>query len=187
MRQSLKALVVLFASLSAGSLQELDESLYSAVRDGLRCDLADAYFSAASFAGGTECHLAANLALACFGDERMRQSAKLASAALGVGMLTTQLLKCAVGRERPEGQKLPRCRSSFPSGHATAAFAAAYVYGSQYPKLRVPLYIFAVSVALSRVYLGEHYPSDVLAGAAIGTAAGIVVVKSKNFVLALGL
>jgi len=101
-------------------------------------------------------------------------------------MLTAQILKCIVGRERPEDNDVPRCQSSFPSGHATAAFTSAYVFSSQYPRLTIPLYVLATSIAISRIYLGKHYPSDVIAGAAIGTAAGFVVMKNKNFVLSIG-
>ncbi len=57
---------------------------------------------------------------------------------------------------------------SFPSGHATLAFAAAYTL-AHYDKKRAPyFYVLAVLVAFSRIYLGYHYVSDVLAGAVVG-------------------
>ena len=65
---------------------------------------------------------------------------------------------------------------SFPSGHATTAFAAAAVVGALYPRLRIPVYGLAALVGLSRVYLGVHYTLDVLAGAALGIALGLGVV-----------
>ena len=57
---------------------------------------------------------------------------------------------------------------SFPSAHATTSFAAARLYGALIPA--APLYAAALLIALSRVYLGVHYPSDILAGALFGTA-----------------
>ena len=59
---------------------------------------------------------------------------------------------------------------SFPSGHTLHAVAFTLVAGSYYPVLAVPLAIFTALTATSRVMLGLHYPSDVLAGAALGGA-----------------
>jgi undecaprenyl-diphosphatase len=64
---------------------------------------------------------------------------------------------------------------SFPSSHSTSSFAAASAYGRLLP--RVPLYAAASAMALSRLYLGVHYPSDVAAGAALGTVVGSVACR----------
>jgi membrane-associated phospholipid phosphatase len=65
--------------------------------------------------------------------------------------------------------------ASLPSGHATTAFAAAVAIGALYPRARIPMWIFAATIALSRVVLAAHYPSDVLAGAAVGAAGALLV------------
>ncbi len=65
--------------------------------------------------------------------------------------------------------------SSFPSGHATVAFACATVLALAVPRLRWPLFGLAALVAFSRVYVGVHYPLDVLAGAALGVLIGLSV------------
>jgi membrane-associated phospholipid phosphatase len=57
---------------------------------------------------------------------------------------------------------------SFPSGHATVAFACATVLALAVPRLRWPLFALAAAIAWSRVYVGVHYPGDVLAGAVLG-------------------
>lgn len=81
-------------------------------------------------------------------------------------------VKLTVRRPRPELDDLPRLaptvsRLSFPSAHATTSFAAAAAYRSVGP---APiLYGFATLLAVSRPYLGVHYPTDVLAGVALGT------------------
>jgi undecaprenyl-diphosphatase len=64
---------------------------------------------------------------------------------------------------------------SFPSTHATVSFAFAYICTVVEPKLRVLVYTFAVVISLSRIYLGVHYPSDILAGALLGTGVGMIV------------
>ena len=62
--------------------------------------------------------------------------------------------------------------SSFPSGHAATAFAGAVAVAMLHPRLRWPLLGLAAAVALSRVYLGVHYWSDILAGSALGALTG---------------
>jgi undecaprenyl-diphosphatase len=66
---------------------------------------------------------------------------------------------------------------SFPSGHATVAFASATVLALAVPRLRVPLYVLAALIAFSRVYVGVHYPFDVLAGAVLGVGLAIALRK----------
>ena len=65
--------------------------------------------------------------------------------------------------------------SSFPSGHATVGFACATVLALSVPRLRWPLFALAAVIALSRIYVGVHYPLDVLAGAALGVSIGLAV------------
>jgi decaprenylphosphoryl-5-phosphoribose phosphatase len=82
-------------------------------------------------------------------------------------------IKLAVRRRRPDVPGLPPLTGtptglSFPSAHATSSFAAARVYSELVPG--TPLYALAGGLALSRLYLGVHWPSDSLAGAVLGTA-----------------
>jgi len=95
------------------------------------------------------------------------------------------VLKPLVHRQRPFEQQ-PTLRviggrpedPSFPSGHAANAFAAAWVLSGLLPALRGAWWGLAAAIAVSRVYLGVHYPSDVLGGALIGLACGAVVLKA---------
>lgn len=63
---------------------------------------------------------------------------------------------------------------SFPSGHTAASFAFAAAFAMQAPKkYSVPVLLLAVLISLSRLYVGVHYPTDILGGILIGTACGI--------------
>jgi undecaprenyl-diphosphatase len=63
---------------------------------------------------------------------------------------------------------------SFPSNHAINNFAAAAFFSKLFPKYKIVLFVSASLVAISRVYLGLHYPSDIIAGAAIGMIFGYI-------------
>jgi undecaprenyl-diphosphatase len=91
---------------------------------------------------------------------------------LGTYALNTAI-KPVVGRRRPEPPGLPALtqtptRLSFPSAHASTSFAGALSY-SRLGLPTAPLYVLASGLSLSRLYLGVHYPSDLLAGSLLGT------------------
>ncbi|HWI22210.1 MAG TPA: phosphatase PAP2 family protein [Baekduia sp.] len=110
--------------------------------------------------------------------DRPRRSQWLkATGVVGGSYLANIALKYAVRRKRPEIDGFPALTStvtslSFPSAHATTAFAAARTYSALVPAATAPLYVAAIMMALSRVSLGVHYPSDIVAGAALGTVIG---------------
>jgi membrane-associated phospholipid phosphatase len=98
-----------------------------------------------------------------------------ATGVVGAAYVVSTSIKLAIGRQRPVIEDLPHLMAtptglSFPSSHSTSSFAAARAYGRLLPA--GPLYAAAVAMALSRLYLGVHYPSDVAAGAALGTVVG---------------
>ncbi len=113
----------------------------------------------------------------------MRKQAVVLVAVLLVVLAVTQGLKALIDRDRPfttypSIEKLSSGGdSSFPSGHTLEAFAMAAAISFLFArkKIIIPVYIWAMLVAYSRMALGVHYPSDVLAGIVIGTLVGWVV------------
>lgn len=112
-------------------------------------------------------------------DKRMRQNALYVASSSAVNSLATMLIKKLVKRPRPfmanikiQAVYQPK-HYSFPSGHTSTSFTTATALSQAYPKwyVIVPSYIWAGSVSFSRLYLGVHYPTDVAAGALLGTGA----------------
>ena len=175
-------LLLLFGSSSPGSAQSIDQRLFNQIHvRWQRCWL-DKPMNLLTDAGEAPVGIAICAGVGLFGGEKARQSAKLALFADGTSAIFTIGIKSLVNRQRPEGPTT-RTNSSFPSGHATGAFALATVFSNQYPKLAIPCYTFATGIALSRVYLGRHYPSDVLAAAAIGFATAKLVLHFRKGIL----
>ena len=117
----------------------------------------------------------------------MSLAARLGFIFLGIALpsLFTTIVKRMIGRARPlriEGTDLYFSPfawrvdfASLPSGHSTTAFAAAAALGALFPGARVALWTYAVAIALSRVVLRNHYPSDVIAGAIVGVCGALLV------------
>ena len=119
-------------------------------------------------------HAALWLALGTGGaliDRRRRAAWRRGTVTVGVTYLLNTAIKGVFRRARPAIEDLPALVAtptllSFPSAHASSSFAAAGAYSQLLPA--GPLYTVAGAMALSRVYLGVHYPSDILAGAGLG-------------------
>lgn len=116
----------------------------------------------------------------------LRETGLRAAVAVAAAGIAVQVVKHLTCRARPE---FPGAGTffhgvpcwgavwglfSFPSGHATTASALAVALGLRVPALRLPAAVGVAVVMVSRVYLGAHFPSDVVAGATLGAIAGVL-------------
>ena len=124
-------------------------------------------------------------------DENMVRNACVCLAATVVCAGITSALKYSIDRERPFitypdiTKKSNAGSPSFPSGHTSSAFATAASLSLAYPKwyIIVPSFGWASTVGYSRMHLGVHYPSDVLAGALIGAGSAYLTYKINQKML----
>ena len=115
---------------------------------------------------------------------KTRRSGVMLAVAMVAGLVICNIvLKNAIARPRPfmvDSFPIlinPPMGYSFPSGHSCNSFVAATVIGMNYKRYRTVAFVMALLIAFSRVYLYVHYPSDVIAGAAIGAGIGYITVR----------
>lgn len=166
--------------------ENIDEYVSRKIKENLSSPCMDKTMNCFTEIGSNEVASLVLLGMYSLGDERLKESAKLSTVSIAGATLTCALIKFTVNRERPCGSS-GRFNSSFPSGHATGAFAFTYVMGKRYPKIAIPLYLTASTIAFSRVYNEKHYLSDVVAGSILGLAAGWVVMKNEKTILKIGM
>lgn len=131
------------------------------------------------------------LGLYVLGGRAGRRTALLCVLAFAVSGIAAQILKAGFERPRPV-HYVPDCRfligklywGSFPSGHTATSFAIAMVAGMRHRRWLVPLLVVALLVGYSRLYVGVHFPTDVLAGALVGIATGFACLEEDRRILA---
>jgi membrane-associated phospholipid phosphatase len=165
--------------MDAGSLLSADVALYRAVRTHGHTPQAERAVRRFSATGE---HAALWFAIGALGaavDKPHRARWKRGMKAVAAAYALNTALKQVVRRRRPALDGLPQLmrtptQLSFPSAHASSSFAGARAYGPLMAQGRggTVLYPLALAMAASRVYLGVHYPSDILAGALLGTFVG---------------
>lgn len=163
---------------SSGAIGEADREMFRYIHEDMKNRFLDETTPhLQKIMGDGHVYMAICLSLCAFGDEKKAETGKLATVAFMEVGAAAKLMKRIVGRPRPLNEG---ATDSFPSGHTATAFAMAFVAGNRHPRLRIPLYAIALGTAFSRVYLGHHYPSDVIAGAVIGTLAGAHVIHYRK-------
>lgn len=172
------------------SIQQLDGEILLLIQQYLRTDMLTPFMKSVTFLGngGWFWILCAVVLLAV---PKTRKTGYAAALSLIFGVIVTNLLlKNIVARPRPFAEVealIPMIIKpkdfSFPSGHTTASFAVALVMLRMLPKkFGIPAVVLAALVAFSRLYLGVHYPTDVLAGfviALVGSTLSVWIVRTK--------
>jgi membrane-associated phospholipid phosphatase len=162
----------------ARRLAAADLAIYRVVRGDLHSEALTPAIRAFSATGE---HAALWLALGVAGatlDRPRRRRWVRATAIVGATQALNVAVKVVVRRHRPALEDLPALiatptQLSFPSAHSSSSFAAARAFGDLVP--RGPLLAAAGAMALSRVYLGVHYPTDIAAGALLGTGLAAIL------------
>ncbi len=155
-----------------------DFALFLFFNRKLECRLMDILMLLFTFLGSLPFTVALSAGVLLFNIPALSNLGATMVATIIIGQLCVQAVKRLVNRPRPytvsaqaHPKNPPSCAYSFPSGHTCAAFCIALTLAQCIPSLAFPAYTVASLVGVSRVYMGLHYPSDVLCGYAVAYLA----------------
>ena len=160
--------------------QAFDRAGYHAIHDTYRAPWLDRTMETATKIGETKAGLIALAFFGFFGTPTAQVTAKLAAVSLLGSGAISQATKWIVNRERPDGDTNRR-NSSFPSQHAVGAAAVAVLVSKRHDRLGWFAWGVALWIGLSRIYLGRHYPTDVLSGYLLGAIASWLVLRGERW------
>lgn len=156
-------------------IQRGDLILFDFINGKIKCTLLDSFFPLFTHLGGAVFTILLTLVFLT-GPGSYMEAGILALGSLSMSSFLVFILKKIVERERPyntiENMNVligPLRDYSFPSGHATASTAIAVSLGFVFPQISGILFSIAILVGISRIYIGVHYPSDVIVGMTIGS------------------
>jgi len=176
------ALALMALVIWATPTMAADRYLFDRIHDDLSSAVLDDIVPVINDFGSSKYVIGAVLLTTVLGNDELRGTGLLVGAGFAASALTTVALKRSIGRSRPLN---PEDSYSMPSGHATVAFSAATALAHRYPRWRFAFYTVAGGVAFARVYLGRHYPSDVLVGAAVGVGMTRLVLGHEQRILSV--
>lgn len=176
--------------LSSDTLSSWDQSLFYTINRRMENGVFDVVMPMVTSFGNFKYILAAVTVFLFFNSAKTRSVAIAIGIAILLSDQTGNQLKHLVERPRPckellDIHLLAGCSSSFsfPSNHSANMFASALILSWKYRKLTALFFFAAFTVAFSRVYIGVHYPFDVIGGAVIGLLSGTVALTCEHWYL----
>lgn len=175
-------------------IQSWDISIINWIQENCRCAFLDGFMSAITYIGGMKGLVCIMLAVVLLFWKKTRKTGIMIGAALLLGVIIGNgILKNVFARTRPyelEGALVtvkdlltgPESDKSFPSGHSLAVFETATVLMYYKRSWGIPALVIAILVAISRLYLYVHFPTDVIAGAVCGIIFAILGIIIVNMV-----
>ena len=192
MKRKILSIVIFFVALESGNAQNADIRLLHYINSSASPAKDNVFKFMSNSNTAMNLAIPAGLGLAAIidRDTDMFENACVMVAASALNAGVTLALKYTINRQRPFKtypslvvKKTDAGDPSFPSGHTSSAFATATSLSLAYPKwyVIVPSYLWAGSVAYSRLYLGAHYPTDVLGGMIIGSGCAYLTFKANQW------
>lgn len=174
-------------------IQDIDLEILYSIQKYLKCDFMDSFMVFITRLGNRALVWIAISILLILTKKYRKLGLYALLALVLVSLLGESVLKNVVGRVRPfesiDGIELliKKPKSfSFPSGHTAIAFTMAGVLGHGLKKVRIPLYILAILIAFSRLYLFVHNPTDIIGGIALGfICSNFIIFLYENDILLL--
>lgn len=163
-------------------LKWFDDKFIELINKNMKTHFFDKFMPRFTNLGGVISTTLIILLLLLFGKGQTRIIGIQGAATLIISQTITYSLKTLLSRERPYNilKNLNTFNIilkdySFPSGHTSASFSIATTIALNMPKLSILVFFVALLIGISRIYLGVHYPTDVVAGLVLGVGSAIIV------------
>lgn len=163
-------------------LKKFDEFFIELINNKMKNKYLDKFMYRITDLGGAIFSTIFSIVLVILGNSSVKLIGIEALVVLGISQLVVQSLKISLGRKRPYDMfehlntfDIILRDYSFPSGHTTASFSIATILVLNLPDTWIIAYLFAITIAISRIYLAVHYPTDVVAGMVLGVGSSLLV------------
>lgn len=158
-----------------------DIFILDVINNSIKCRLLDWYFPKVTYLGSTQFAACLCLFLFIYPDKYVHRFSMEFIISLILCTLFSWIIKLSFNRPRPfikienlNVNKISIDDYSFPSAHSAATFSMAVMASIFFPELSIIFSTLAASVGISRIYIGVHYPTDVLIGTIIGIASSLI-------------